>query len=145
MTQLPVSTHYQTNASASCLRIFCLVIKCALLLVITFVAEAEMWWLFPRMRGFWENVKQFIPHLRFFFFFFLEICLCTLIPLRISPQWLSELRQCDRVFHHELHASLFPDRISHCLNNSIVSPLQFCLINAVCMFCCNLAPALLAE
>ena len=28
------------------------------------------WWLFPRVWGFWENVWQFIPRLRFFFFFF---------------------------------------------------------------------------
>ena len=27
-----------------------------------------LWWLFPRVRGFWENVRQFIPRLRFFFF-----------------------------------------------------------------------------
>ena len=25
------------------------------------------WWLFPRVRGFWENVRQFIPRLRCFF------------------------------------------------------------------------------
>ena len=28
------------------------------------------WWLFSRVRGFWENVRQFIPCLRFSFFFF---------------------------------------------------------------------------
>ena len=27
------------------------------------------WWLCPRVRGFWENVRPFIPHLRFFVFF----------------------------------------------------------------------------
>ena len=26
------------------------------------------WWLFPRVRGFWENVRQFVPRQRFFFF-----------------------------------------------------------------------------
>ena len=26
-------------------------------------------WLLPRVLGFWENVRQFIPRLRFFFFF----------------------------------------------------------------------------
>ena len=40
------------------------------------------WWLFPRLRGFWENVRPFIPRLRFFFFFFeVEISSRTLIPL----------------------------------------------------------------
>ena len=29
-------------------------------------------WLFPRVRGFWENVRQFIPRLRFFLLFFLS-------------------------------------------------------------------------
>ena len=29
-------------------------------------------WLFPRVRGFWENVRQFIPRLRFFFFFWIS-------------------------------------------------------------------------
>ena len=39
------------------------------------------WWLFPRVRGFWENVRQFIPGLRFFFFSKVEISSCTLISL----------------------------------------------------------------
>ena len=38
------------------------------------------WWLFPHVRGFWENVWQFIPHLHFFFLK-VEISLRTLIPL----------------------------------------------------------------
>ena len=28
------------------------------------------WWLFRRVRGLWKNVRQFIPHLLFFFLFF---------------------------------------------------------------------------
>ena len=37
---------------------------------------------FPRSRGFWENVRPFIPLLRFFHFIFkVEISSCTLIPL----------------------------------------------------------------
>ena len=28
-----------------------------------------LWWLFPRVQGFWENVRPFIPRLRFSFFF----------------------------------------------------------------------------
>ena len=43
-------------------------------------------WLLPRVRGFWENVRQFILRLRFFFFFLfnffeVEISSRTLIPL----------------------------------------------------------------
>ena len=51
---------------------------------------------FSSLQGPWESVRQLIPHLCFFLFFFkVEIILNTLIPLfytRISPQWLSELR-----------------------------------------------------
>ena len=32
------------------------------------ICRMTWWWLFPRLRGFWENV-QFIPRLHFFFFF----------------------------------------------------------------------------
>ena len=28
------------------------------------------WWLLPRLRGLWENVRPYVPRLRFFFFFF---------------------------------------------------------------------------
>ena len=38
------------------------------------------WWLFPRVREFWENVRQFIPRPRFFIFFKVEIGSRTLIP-----------------------------------------------------------------
>ena len=39
-------------------------------------------WLFPRLQGFLENVRPFIPRLRFFFFFCkVEISKRTLIPL----------------------------------------------------------------
>ena len=47
----------------------------------TTIKMAGVWWLFPRLRGFWETVRQFIPRRRFFFFFKVEICLRTLIPL----------------------------------------------------------------
>ena len=36
----------------------------------TMTDEKATWWLFPRLREFWENVQQFIPRLPFFFFFF---------------------------------------------------------------------------
>ena len=57
------------------------------------------WWLFPRLRRFWENVRPFIPSQRFFFLFVVvvvvdvvteaEISSRTPAPLfnaRISPQ-----------------------------------------------------------
>ena len=52
------------------------------------------WWLFSRLGEFWENVRLFIPRLRFFFSFFFEVeissrTLATLYA-RISPQWLSD-------------------------------------------------------
>ena len=49
-------------------------------------------WLFLRLRELRENVRLFIPRLRFIFE--VEISLRTLIRYaRISPQWLSELRR----------------------------------------------------
>ena len=49
-------------------------------------------WLFLRLRELRENVRLFIPRLRFIFE--VEISLRTLIRYaRISLQWLSELRR----------------------------------------------------
>ena len=57
------------------------------------------WWLFPHLQRFWETVWPLIPCLHFFFFFFgggsgdqLANTNSTLYA-RISPQWLSKLRQ----------------------------------------------------
>ena len=36
------------------------------------------WWIFPRLRGFCENARPFLPGLHFFFY--MEISLRTLIP-----------------------------------------------------------------
>ena len=65
-------------------------------------------WLFPRMRGFWENIQQFIPHLRFFFSFFkVETSLHKLNPLfrpgSVGSSGLASWDDCDRVFpfYHE--------------------------------------------
>ena len=52
---------------------------------------------------------------------------------------------CDRVFPHEVRVSSFPDRFPHCLESGIVSPLQLKWVRGVCVFRCNLLPALLAE
>ena len=69
--------------------------------------ETKTWcWLFSRLRGFGENIRSFLPRLRFLFFFLyfffsfflfgVEISSRTLIrstfSAKISPQWLSELR-----------------------------------------------------
>ena len=79
----------------------------------------------------------------------MEISLRTLIPLftpglvhSSSVSW----DDCDRVFPDELCVSSFPDRVSTlCLDSSIVSPLWLRWVKGVCMFRCNLPPALLAE
>ena len=36
-------------------------------------------WLFPRFRGFWENVPPFIPHLRLFGFLFVCLFVCLFV------------------------------------------------------------------
>ena len=52
---------------------------------------------FLPLRGFWENVRPFIPRLRVFFFFFLSgdylAHTNSTLHARISSQWLSELRR----------------------------------------------------
>ena len=70
------------------------------------------WWLFPCVRGFWENDRQFIPCLRFFLFK-VEMSSRTLIPLfrpgsvhRGSASW----DDCGRLFPDELRVSAFSDR-----------------------------------
>ena len=78
------------------------------------------WWLFPRLRGFGENVRQFTPRLSFFFFFFfffeVEISSRTLIPLFLpesvhsgSTSW----DDCGRMFPDKLRVSSFPERFLH--------------------------------
>ena len=76
------------------------------------------WWLFHSVREFWENVRQFIPRLRFLKFFLIkvEISSRTLIPLFMpgsvhsgSASW----DDCDRMFPDELRVSSFPDSFSH--------------------------------
>ena len=73
------------------------------------------------MRGFWENIRHFIPRIRFFlmfififiFFFKVEISSRTLIPLFRSESvngGSASSDDCDLVFPDELHVSSFPDR-----------------------------------
>ena len=98
------------------------------------------------MQGFWENVQQFILCLHFFFFFFfkVEISSRTLIPL-LRPGWVHSgsvsWDDCDWVFPDELRVSSFPDRFPH-YDCGIVNPLWLRWVKGVCMFRCNLPPAI---
>ena len=72
------------------------------------------WWLFPCLRGFFENIWTYIPRLRCFFFFFLvEINSHTLCPLFMpgsvhsgSGSW----DDCGGMFLDKLRVSSFPCR-----------------------------------
>ena len=86
----------------------------------------------------------------FFFFFWLEISLSTLIPLFRPGSVHSGSASWDDfrwVFSVELGVSFFPDRLPLylCLDSDIVSPLRLRLVEGLCVFRCNLPPALLAE
>ena len=78
-----------------------------------------VWWLFPRLRGFWENVPPFIPRLHSFFsfsFFEVEINSCTLIPLFRPGSVHSGSASWDHsgwVFPDKLCVSSFPDWFPH--------------------------------
>ena len=50
------------------------------------VVVVAFFFFFPRVRGFWENVRQFIPRLRFCCCFEVEISSRTLIPPRPSER-----------------------------------------------------------
>ena len=101
---------------------------------------------FPRLQGFWENVWLFTPYLLFFFpFLVVEISSRMLIPLfapgsvhRGSASWLWQSicwwAACELVFWYVPWL---------CLDSGIVSPL--CWDKGVCLFRCNLPPALLTE
>ena len=89
------------------------------------------WWLFPHLRGFWENIWPF-PACTFFFFFKVEIILCTLIPLFMPGSVHS-----GSVSRDSMH--------SHYVWTAADSPLQLCWVKGVCVFRCNVPPALLAE
>ena len=70
-------------------------------------------WLFPRLRGFGENVDSFIPCLHFFFFFKVEISLHTPNPLFRPGSVCSgsaSRNNCGRMFPDKLCVSSFPDR-----------------------------------
>ena len=83
------------------------------------------------------------------FFFEVEISSCKLIPL-FRPGSINigsvSWDNCNWMFPDELHVSSFLDKIpTLCLDSGIVSPLRLHWVKGVCMFRCNLPPALLAE
>ena len=87
------------------------------------------------------------PTCAFSFFFKVEISSRKRIPLfrpgsvhSGSVSW----DNCDREFPDEVRVSSFPIP-TLCLDSSIVSPLRLQWVKGVCVFRCNLPPALLAE
>ena len=83
------------------------------------------------------------------FSFSVEISLRTLIPLftpGLVQSGSASWDDCDRVFPDKLCVNLFPERVpTQCLDSGIVSPLRLCWVKGVCVFRCNLPPALLGE
>ena len=73
---------------------------------------------FPRVRGFSENVRQFIPRLLSFFFLKWRLARAhsfhSLGPDQSAVAQRAETTDCDRVFPGELRVSSFPDRFPHC-------------------------------
>ena len=105
------------------------------------------WWLFPPIGGFWENDGPLIPHLLFFFFWSGHQRAHTNFTLggdqsTVAQQW----DECGWMFPDKLHVSLFPNRFSHyAWTVDRVSPLWLHWVKGVCVFGCNLPPALFAE
>ena len=65
---------------------------------------------------------------------------------RISPQWLSELRRLwPNVFCQVASEFVSGSVPTLCLDSGIVTPLRLCWVKDVCLFRCNLPPALLAK
>ena len=104
-------------------------------------------------RSFGGKFDYSFPTCTFFSLFLMEISLCTLILTlyaRLSPQWPSELwPNVPWQVACELISGQVP---TLCLGSGIVDPLQWhsqstptSLGQGVCMFQCNLAPALFEE
>ena len=96
-----------------------------------------------------RRLDHLIPACAFFLFFLnVEISSATLIPLprpesvhSDSPSW----DDCGQMFPDKLQVSLFPNWFPHYAWTTAVSPHRLCWVKGVCMFRCNLPPALLAE
>ena len=69
----------------------------------------------PRLRGVWENVRSFLPRLRYFFFK-VDIRSRALTPLFMPGSVHSGSASCDdrgRMFSDKLRMSSFSDRFPH--------------------------------
>ena len=64
---------------------------------------------------------------------------------RASQQWLSELRRLWPNVPRQVACKLFPKRFPHYAWTAAVSPLRSRWVKSVCVFRCNLPPALWAE
>ena len=100
----------------------------------------QRWWLFPHLRGFLENGQPFIPHLRFYLLFFLSrdkfVNINSTLYARMAERAETTVAECSLT-------NCVWARFPHCLDSGIVSPL--CWVKGVCVFKCNLPPALFAE
>ena len=102
---------------------------------------------FPHLWGFGGGV--FLPEL--FLFCFLSgdqptLTNSTFFQARIGPQSLSKLRWLWPSVSWQVACELmFPDRFPLLCRDSIASPLRRCWVTGVCVFRCNLPPALLAD
>ena len=84
-----------------------------------------------------------------FFFFKAEVSYRSLIPLLLPGSVHSGAASsddCGRMFPDKLRVSSFPLLVPIlCLDSFIVSPLRLRWVKGLCVFRCNLPPALLAE
>ena len=99
------------------------------------------------VHGFLQACEDYGALLLLLFFFFgkwRSACMRLLQPFRtrISSYWLSKLRQLWTNIPWRVACELLS--LMLCLN-SIVSPMGLYWVKGVCMFCCNLPSALLAE
>ena len=96
----------------------------------------------PRGKSFDESIPDSA------FFFRVEISSRTPNPLHMpGPVHSGSANSdyCGRAFPDELRVSSFPWSVSTLCLDSMVSPLWLRCVNGVCVFRCNLPPALLAE
>ena len=97
------------------------------------------------MRGVWENVPPFIPRQRFFVVVVPEISSRTLNSTLYARISVTETTAA-KMFPEKLRVSPFPDIFpTPCLDSGIISPLRLRWVKGVCVFRCNLPPALLVE
>ena len=82
--------------------------------------------------------SHLFPVCTFFSFLEVEVSLCTLYA-RISPQWLSKLRQLWPNVPSQVMCKLISKKVpTPCLDSGTVSPLRLCWVKSVCVFRCDL-------